>query len=297
MTAEDQDLYDYRSYRVAAHPGRRLMLADDYLHEHPRGAWFDEVHASFDTEETAYFERAKTSRAAAHEYLTYLPRGPHADQSVALIAAFDTNLEEIALQNVARDVRRNEATLESAAVARRRVGESVLTAVGALSDDNVYHARIDDAPVALRKLLDPPQPRSWGGLAHARETDLYFMLPTRPERESRVVTLRIRVETDATGMIDRGIIEGDDLFVRWQEADRIVALDPTSLSDRTEAGVHALDILSGALEGRFPADRCALADAHGALYARACEGLSVDVVMGDSAGSADRIVLTASKKR
>jgi hypothetical protein len=296
MIAEDHDLADYRAYRVAAHPGARLFYADEYLREHPKGAWVDEVRADFDHDEEAYFERAKTSRDAAREYLAFLPHGPHAPQTVALIAAFDTNLEELELAEVARKVRHNEATLESAAVARRRVSEVILAAVGALSDDNVYSAPFGTQPEPIARVLAPRAPATWGKIPDARVHDLYFVLPTRPERESRVASISIRLERGDDGRVVRGVVEGEDLFVRWLEADRIVALDPTQLGDRTEAGEHALDILGGALESRFPRNHCLVREARNALYARACDGLSVVMTMAESAGALDRIVFTADTK-
>jgi hypothetical protein len=297
MIAEDQDLADYRAYRVAAHPGARLFYAGEYLREHPKGAWADEVRADYDNDEERYFERAKTSREAAREYLAFLPRGPHAPQAVAVIAAFDTNLEELELAEVARKVRHNEATLESAAAARRRVSELILAAVGALSDDNVYSATPGTLPEPISRVLSPRAPATWGKLPDVRVFDLYFVLPTRPERESRVASMVVRLERGDDGRVVRGVIEGEDLFVRWLEADRIVALDPTQVGDRTEAAEHGLDILGGALESRFPRDHCLVREAQAALYARACDGLSVTMTMGESAGALDRIVFTAGTKR
>ena len=303
MIADDQDASDYRKFRTAAHEGRRLGYADDYLAAHPKGAFAEEVRTTFQAEEEAYFERAKASRQAAREYYEFLPRGPHAEQAISLITAFDTDLEEKALLEVVRRVRYNEATLEVAASARRRVGETVLAAIGALSDDNVYGARIQDAPDSVHRVLAPPFDvtrvgiMTWGFFPTSQETDLFFLLPTRPERESRVATIKVELLRDEAARIRGGMISGEDLFVRWQEADLIAALDPTQISDRTEAGIHALEILGGALEARFPRETCSVPPPEGALYARACRGLSVSVVMGESAGAVDRIVFTTDKKR
>ena len=309
VIADDQDVADYRAFRVAAHPGRRLGYASTYLSEHPHGAFADEVRAAFDAEENGYFERAKGSRVAAREYLTYLPRGPHAPQAVALITAFDTNLEEKELAEVARKVRRDEALLEKAAVARRRVGETILAFVGALTSDQMYGARIDDAPAPVQRILRPEGSEgtngrgarrsgpTWGGPPLSKEVDLFFLLPTQPERESRVATVDIQLFRAATGEVTSAEVSGEDLFVRWQEADRIVALDATQSADRTEAGVHALEVLGGALEGRFPRETCGNTQGAGTLFSRSCGGLSVVIVMGESAGARDRIVFTAEKKR
>lgn len=296
VIAEDQDVADYRSFRVAAHPGRRLEYASVYLSEHPHGAFADEVRAAFESEESAYFERAKTSRHAARDYLTYLPRGPHAEQAVALITAFDTNLEEKELAEVARRVRRDEALLEKAAAARRRVGAVILASVGTLALDQLYDTRSEDMPPAAARMLQGDVPATWGGPATVKETDIFFLLPTQPERESRVATVKVQLVRDADGYVERAEVSGEDLFVRWQEADRIVALDPSQPADRTEASVHALDILAGALDSRFPRETCEGSAGQGALYARTCNGLSVQILPGESAGALDRIVFMANKK-
>jgi len=298
VIAEDQDVADYRAFRAAAHPGRRLGYASVYLSEHPKGAFADEVRAAFESEENAYFERAKTGRNAALDYLTYLPRGPHAEQAVALITAFDTNLEEKELSEVARRVRRDEAMLEKAAVARRKVGATILSSVGALMADDVYDTRIDDEPASLKVLLSSNVPSTWGGLAQQKETDLFFLLPTHPERESRVATVNVVLARDSAGFVTSAEVSGEDLFVRWQEADRIVALDPSQAEARADAGAHALELLGGALESRFPRETCTVRGAPAAaLYTRGCGGLSVQITMGASAGAVDRVRFAANKNQ
>jgi hypothetical protein len=79
--------------------------------------------------------------------------------------------------------------------------------------------------------------------------------------------------------------------VIWAEADQITKLDPSAPEDRTEAYVHAMERLGGALERRFPAASCPDARTGRELYHRACDGWQVVVVPGDHAGAKDAIII------
>ena len=126
-----------------------------------------------------------------------------------------------------------------------------------------------------------------------RERDLFFLLPTRPERESRLLTLVVEVQTvpEKDGVVVAGRISGADMFVRWSEADQIVKLDPSAEDDRTEAQVHAQSRLEGALERRFPAASCRDLRQGRELLHRACDGWEAVVVAGEHAGDDDVIVV------
>jgi hypothetical protein len=70
-----------------------------------------------------------------------------------------------------------------------------------------------------------------------------------------------------------------------------VKLDPSASEDRTEAQVHAMERLGGALERRFPEASCPDARAGGELYHRACDGWEVVVLPGTQAGQKDAIII------
>src|SRR4030095_13073153 len=106
--------------------------------------------------------------------------------------------------------------------------------------------------------------------------------------ESRLVSLEITL-AEHDGVVSGGIVEGADMFVMWAEADQIVKLDPSAGEDRTEAHVHAMDRLGGALERRFPAAECADSRSDRELYHRTCNGWEVLVVPGGGAGAKDSI--------
>jgi hypothetical protein len=290
VTAPPGDLEDYRAFRVAAYEGTRLSRAKRYLERHPQGTFADEVRLAFETEEPRFFEAAQASREGARRYLADLPDGPHAKAALALLTALESDMQDAELRDLARKVRFEDAKLESAAVQRRAVPEAILGAIGVLLDDDVYERPRSDAPQALRRLLMGRTAPTWGGIPARREEDLFFVLPTRPERESRLLTLVIEVE-ESGGVVVEGRISGADMFVRWAEADQIVSLDPAATDDRTEAHVHAQARLDGALERRFPSTGCADLRRDRELVHRACDGWVAVVTAGERAGDDDVIVV------
>jgi hypothetical protein len=290
VTAPPNDLEDYRAYRVAAYRGTRLARAQKYLERHPEGSFAEEVRAAFDEEEPRYFAEAQESRDGVRRYLADLPRGPHADAAIAMLIALESNMQDAELADLARKVRFEDAKLESAAAQRRAVPEAILGAVGVLLDGSVYGVARDDGPPALKRLMFGATPPTWGHTPARRDEDLFFLLPTRPERESRLLTLVIALE-ERDGIVVGGRISGSDMFVRWAEADQIVKLDPEAPDDRAEAHVHAQARLEGALERRFPKAGCADRAQGGELLHRACAGWEVIVLPGQRAGDDDAIVI------
>jgi len=293
LTAGSGDLADYRAFRVASAPGTRLARAKRYLDQHPRGAFVEEVRASWDDEEPRYFARAQASQEGARSYLADLPDGPHAAAALALLTALGSTMQDAELRDIARKSRYDDAKLEAAAVQRRAVGEAILGAVGVLLDEEVYGVARGNGPPPLRTLMMGRTTSTWGAVPARRDEDLYFLLPTRPDRESRLVSLEITLaETD--GLVTGGTVAGADLFVAWAEADQIVKLDPTSADDRTEAHVHAMDRLEGALERRFPGGECPDARVDNDLYHRSCNGWEARITPGGGAGRKDSIVVRGS---
>ena len=296
VVAPPDDLADYRAFRVAAVTGTRLARAQAYLERHPRGAFAEEVRAAFDEEEPRYFEQSQVSRAAVSRYLMDLPRGPHAKAAVALLTAFDTKLDEIALDEDARVARLADAKLEEAAQQRRAVASTILAAVGALLEGSTYGVRREDVGKPMRALLAADSPSTWGALPATREHDLYFLLPTRPERESRLLTLVVSL-SEVDGVVVAARVHGADMFVRWAEADKIVALDPSQASDRTEAAAHAMERLGGALERRFPEATCKDMRSGPELFHRSCGGWAVVETAGEGAGDEDAILVSRHHAR
>ena len=290
MTTTSSDLEDYRAFRVAGAEGTRLARAKTYLDRHPKGAFAGEVKSAFEEEEPRYFEKAQTSREGARRYLAELPDGPHAAAALALLTALESNMQDAELRDVARRVRYDDAKLEAAAQQRKAVGEAILSALGVFLDDGVYGSTRADAPPQLRTVMAGPRGSTWGALPQRREDDFFFLLPTRPERESRLLTLEMELE-EKDGHITAATIAGADMLVMWAEADQIVKLDPSAQEDRTEAQVHALDRIGGAVERRFPAASCPDKRTGAELVHRECGGWEIVVKGGDRAGAKDTIVV------
>lgn len=296
MLAPPDDLEDYRAFRVAAAEGTRLSRARRYIDRHPKGTWAQEVRSAFEEEEPRYFQQAQESREGIRRYLADLPEGPHADAALALLIAFGSSMQDAELRDLARRVRYDDAKLEAAAVQRRAVGEAILSAVGVFLDDDVHGAPRAEAPPKLRAMLLGKNAPTWGGVPPSHEDDYFFVLPTRPERESRLLTLEISV-IEAGGVVVGGTVEGSDLLVRWAEADQIVRLDSSASEDRTEAQVFAMGRLEGALERRFPTASCQDLRKDRELYHRACGGWEGIVLPGTKAGDKDAIILRAPRDR
>lgn len=290
MVASPSDLEDYRAFRVAGAEGTRLARAKKYLERHPNGAFADEVRGVFEDEEPRFFETSQATHEGARRYLADLPDGPHAAAALALLTALGSSMQDAELRDIARKARYDDAKLESAAVQRRAIGEAILGAVGVLLDEGVYGVPRAEGPPALRTLMTGHTGSTWGTVPSRREEDFYFLLPTRPDRESRLMTLEVTL-TEASGGVVGGRVEGADMLVLWAEADQIVKLDPSASADRAEAHVHAMERLGGAFERRFPEATCPDARAGAELYHRACDGWEVVVLPGTQAGQRDAIVV------
>lgn len=300
MLAPSGELATYRAFRVSAAPGTRLAHASRYLASHPDGTFAEEVRAAFAEEEPRFFEACQRSRAGVLRYLVDLPGGPHARAAEAMLLTFDVDEKEAELRDVAARARADDARLESAAAQRRAVGETILAALGAVLDDGVYGVPRSELPPPLRRVLLGRAPATWGELPATHEEDLFFVLPTRPVAESRLLSLEVDVGEDG-GVVSSAAVRGEGLFVKWAEAERIVALDASDPGDRTEAHVFVTERLEGALERRFPAARCSAAGPASAsrtvLLARACDGWEVVVTAGERAGTKDTILVRGPRAR
>jgi len=300
MLADSGDLQDYRSFRVAADQGVRLARAQLYLRKHPKGTWFQEVDRTFAEEEAEYFESAKTSRRVARDYLTNLPDGPHAAAAVALLTAFDTNLDEIELQQVIRDAHRSDAMLERASRDRKRVAETIMASIAAMLDVGSYGMPLSESSPAFRAVMTGPTASTWGSVPREREQDLFFTVPTTAGRTSRVLSMRTTAILDG-GRAGGGNVIGlrlvaPDMFIYWYESVRLALLDGSKPADRIEAAVFAREILAGASEALMPEARCAPPkDQEDSLLIRSCDGLLLVATAG-LGGRPDEIQVTWQRK-
>ncbi|MDP8998870.1 MAG: hypothetical protein M3O46_02025 [Myxococcota bacterium] len=292
MLATSDDLADYRAFRVAAHEGTRLARAQTYLKRHPRGAWAEEVRQAFELEEATWFEDAKTSRARAREYVVDLPHGPHVEAARAILLLPDEHDADLDTLELLTDSRRTAAILDLESATRARVGEVVLEDLSALLDPGTWGTDLDHPPQALAVVLRGVAPWTWGvgGPLGLREDELFYVLRTQELTEARVVKVRLLLGLDR-GRVAQGQIDGADLFVRWAEASQIRSLDATAASDHAAAVSYVLEVLSGALEARFPASLCTVRPHTGEILRRACIGWTLSVRTGVRPGDDDVIAV------
>lgn len=305
LVAPNGDYDDYRQVRLAETRGARLQAAAKYLKERPSGAFADELRALWDGEEPDYFERAKASRYGTLDYLVHLPNGPHAAAAQSLLVAWDTKLEEGEMAALLREARHTEVNLEGAALQRQRVGDTIFQALRVMGDKAAYGVPLLEGPAALRHFLSGGEGPTWGAMPRSTDRDMFFLVPTRLERESRVASLRLAMEVDGSGLVRAGRVSGGDLFVHWLEADAMLALDPTVDEHRARARRYAKERLEGFFEATFPKARCEPPDAGSGrsdarerqsvpeipLLNRACDGLVLGVVAGRAAGDEDAITV------
>jgi hypothetical protein len=296
MLAASGDLADYRAFRAAEHEGTRLARAQQYLERHPNGRWADEVRSTFQAEEPAWFEGAKGSHTRARDYVVDLPRGPHAQAARALLGLYYEPEVDLDMLELMAEARRSAAYLELQSERRKRVSELILEELAALLDPATAGAKLDALPEALATVLRGSHPCTWGKCVPTglREDEIYFGLPTPTEVEARVAKVRLKLVLDR-GRAVGGRIEGQDLFVCWAEANQIRVLDASAASDRTAAAGDVADVLSGALEARLPAARCAAKRQAGEVVARACDGWHVSVRMGARPGDKDVISVDSAR--
>lgn len=289
MLASPSDLQDYRAFRMAAHEGRRLFEAQRYLKRHPKGAWADEVRAAFDEEEAAWFEAAKTSRARAREYVVDLPDGPHVDAARTLMVLFDEHQDDVETLALLADVQRTAAKLDYETGRRHHVSDVILAEVGALANPATWGARLEAPPPALAAVLRGEVEPTWGAGLHAQRKDsLIFVIPTPAGAQASVVDVTFQLWLEG-GRITQGVLRGDNLFVRWTEAQLTRVLDAGSADDRKLAASTVADVLGGAFEALLPASRCATPGppGPGGILLRACDGWTVSVRMGEVPGALD----------
>jgi hypothetical protein len=265
------------------------------LRKHPKGTWFQEVDRVFAEEEAEYFEGAKSSRRVAKDYLTNLPDGPHAAAAVALLTAFDTNLEELELQQVIRDAHRSDAMLERASRDRKHVAETIMASIAAMLDVASYGVSLSEASPAFRAVMTGPTASTWGSVPKEREQDLFVTVPTTAGRTSRVLSLRTTAILDGGRVIGLRLV-ASDMFIYWYESVRLALLDGSKAADRIGAAVFAREILAGASEALMPEARCAPPkEQEDSLLIRSCDGLLLVATAG-LGGRPDEIQVTWQRK-
>lgn len=253
ITSSPSDYHDYRAYRVAAHEGRRLELADRYLQRHPDGKWIGEVTEDFRTSELVYFREARTSREGVRNYLSFLPRGPHALEAQSFLESYDGQNPRSRDEQWLTEARATESMLSQWAEERRGVNEAVFAALSIMLAPEMDHATLDSVGPLFTRVYG--KGRTWG-VGHGVHKELRFRVPTGRGYALRRMSFDLEAEAE-NGRVTSIVMRGPALFLRWCESSKLVALDPQKVEDRLEANLFALETLGAAAEARFPKRECA----------------------------------------
>jgi hypothetical protein len=269
----------YRAYRVSAHDGQRLARASEYLSRFPKGRFENEVRAAFEVDEPAFFLRAVRSKDGTLEYLTFLPSGPHAAEARAFLDDFYRREAERPVDTMVARAQRTESRMGEIADARKRAAEAMLDALGVLIGRGVVGST-QEATRGTPVLYGGH--RTWG-LGPREEGTYVFSVPVGDRFPSRELAVAVDYMEDKRGIIESATLHGPNMFLRWCEAARILALDPRNVEDVLEANLFVTDLLSGALEASFPRARCERKPTDPrALMHRECDGRRVMVLSGST---------------
>jgi len=220
LTASSSDLADHRAIVLERDEGARLARELQYLERHPKGAWADDVRAAFDTEEARYYQACQKSRAAAVDYLAWLPRGPHARAATELVLSFDEHESDDEQSRMLRAARENEARLERASEERTDA-------------ENVALEALRVARYLLGGL-------SLGATPSDRTRTRHFTLPAQPEPLGRVLEVTLHVSRGAGDVVDSAEVTGPSLFARMAEASMLRAVTPAEAERYVRDLVEAL---------------------------------------------------------
>ena len=251
LTASNADAADHRAFVLARAEGERLRSASQYLARHPNGAWAADVRAAFDREEPRFYASSEKSRAAAVDYLAWLPDGPHANAAVALVISFDEHEPEDEASRMVAAARANEARLERAARDREDAEETALESLRVVLDPSIYGKKLEEDAELARFLLAG---RSVGKTPTRRTRTRDFTIPTKNGQIAR--TLEITVDVDASGgTVREAIVSGPALFARMAEASLLREVSPDEAERYVrDAALSMVRARGGGLSVRIEAD-------------------------------------------
>lgn len=243
MTASSSDLADYRKVRLAATMPEHLVASQEYLARHPDGAWATDVRDAWEREEPEYFAYAQTSRARALEYLSYLPRGPHADAALATLRAFDGHIAEDETSRLVAAAKRTTAELDARSAERKQIQEELLAAIAA-----VVRAPLGaplDPGSDLARVLRGKGSGTWGdGLV--RKEHYVYVLPIKNGSVDRELEATIEVRL-REGVLVFAELRGVGLLSRVAE---LASTQPSGPAERAAALAYVEDVVRGATSGQ-----------------------------------------------
>jgi len=293
VTGDFAEYRSYRQFRVATTLEARLGAAEQYLREYPTGDYKQEVVAWYRPAEEHYFKLSWNTLPRLRAYLDAMPHGPHAE------AAAD-RIGELELRRVFAD-RREQRILNHAQAIELRLARAADQRRGFVHE----FSRLTELLAATRTFGEPTSElapallhrlRERAPLLHCEGDECQKIFPFSyavPEDQVLIersidLTLHIRL---ARGLVQELSLSGPELLTRVAEAISVRAVPPLNPQARAEALGQALEIVSGALDGPLPRERCEVQAVSPVVLERRCDGLQLLVVAGTEPGAADRLLM------
>jgi hypothetical protein len=288
----------YREVRIAREPLQVLRAERAYLARFPSGAFQAEVADRFEHDEQAFYDRRKPFKEGLEEYLTLLPDGPHAMEAGLRIADFKERSGETATERLVAKSKGMEERLRLASENRRAALEAVSEWVAELATVHQMGKIVDDAPV-LSPSFDArfrarPKPKCDRERCLRLEAWPYQVPIAGGGLDELEITLQVtakRVGDDVTAVS----LHGPALFSRTWEASQGVPLPKDELGARAFAVGYVGELVAGTFASVLPAS-CDVPAAPPVVLKRACQGLELTVVAGESAADDDAITLVRAAR-
>jgi len=215
IVASNGDLVEARQVKLAHAEGDRLSRMGKYLEHRPNGEWAGEFRVAFDAEEPAFYRASTKSRAAAIDYLAWLPRGPHAEAAFALVRSFDEPVAETEEARMLKSAEENEKRLERLAQERQDAKDAALEAARVLVDPINYGRPVEQSPELARFMLGG---LNFGRTPTKRTRVLSFTIPSKTGPVVRTLEFTVTLTRSSDVQVTGAVIDGPDLFQRWAEA-------------------------------------------------------------------------------
>jgi hypothetical protein len=224
IVASNGDLADARQVKLAHAEGDRLSRIEKYLERRPNGEWAGEFRAAFDAEEPAFYRDSNKSRAAAIDYLAWLPRGPHAQAAFALVRSFDEPQAETEEARMLESARKDEKRLERLAEERQDAKDAALEAAHVLVDPANYGRPVEQSPELARFMLGG---LNFGRTPTKRTRVLSFTIPSKNGPLARTLEFTVTLTKTEAENVTGAVLDGPDLFQRWAEAALVREVSPS----------------------------------------------------------------------
>jgi len=277
----------YRKVRTSTQLDKRLAASHAYLSTYPSGRWARSVKPWFDRAELRYWLLIRDTPSGLATYMQTLPDGPHAKEATDALLAYRerqaaARKELLDLRAAMTEQRLNELALQreeamnlfTAWLGRFLAIESWGQTTSHLPHDTIFAWRID-----------PPQ-----GTCHddrcIKSLHQPYQVPGGGEEADRLLVLDIEFLLK-NGMLHEARLRGPALFSRLFEVGAKRNVRPERPADRIDAIAFSLDVISGAIEARLPANRCTLPAVANVVLHRSCDGWTVQAIVADSAEDDD----------